>query len=88
MKPVRVSGSQVSRQSAYESGKVVSPTHRPPLTQRNILDTHSCYRLRRPKGRSVVGSITSMTPSGLEPVIFKFVAQCLNQLRHRVPPLI
>jgi len=28
----RSRGSQISRQSAYEGGKVVSPTHRPPLT--------------------------------------------------------
>ena len=27
-------GSQISRQSAHESGKVVSPTHRPPLRPR------------------------------------------------------
>jgi hypothetical protein len=27
-------GSQISRQSAYESGKVVSPTHRPPSLPR------------------------------------------------------
>jgi hypothetical protein len=27
-------GSQISRQSAHEGGKVVSPTHRPPLTSR------------------------------------------------------
>jgi hypothetical protein len=32
-------GSQISRQSAHEGGKVVSPSHRPPLTLRN----YSCY---------------------------------------------
>ena len=33
-------GSQISRQSAHEGGKVVSPTHRPPLPPGYIPDTH------------------------------------------------
>jgi hypothetical protein len=30
------SGSHISRQSAHEGGKVVSPKHRPPLTHQEI----------------------------------------------------
>jgi hypothetical protein len=33
-------GSQISRQSAHEGGKVVSPTHRPLLPPGSIPDTH------------------------------------------------
>jgi len=36
------SGSQISRQSALEGGKVVSPTHWPPLPPGNIPGTHFC----------------------------------------------
>ena len=34
--------SQISRESAHEGGKVVSPMHRPPLPPGNIPGTHFC----------------------------------------------
>jgi len=37
-----VGGSQISRQSAHEGGKVFSPTHRLPLPSGNISGTHFC----------------------------------------------
>jgi hypothetical protein len=33
---------RISRQSAHEGGKVVSPTHRPPLPSGKIPGTHFC----------------------------------------------
>jgi hypothetical protein len=35
-------GSQISKQSPHEGGKVVSPTHRLPLSSTNIPGTHIC----------------------------------------------
>ena len=149
-RPLRVPGvwgSQISRQSAHEGGKVVSPTYRPPLTPRknslysflleaestpgpqcgqknyankkNYMDTignrtrdlPTCSAVLQPTAPltpqeiflvliSVRGWVDPratvrpeglcqwkipMIPSGIEPATFRLVAQCLNQLRHRVP---
>jgi len=56
-------GSQISRQSAHEGGKVVSPTHRPSLLPGNIPGTHFCYKLSQPQGHSAAGRIISMKNS-------------------------
>jgi hypothetical protein len=45
-------GSQISRQSAHEGGKVISPTHRPPLPTGSIPPTNFCWRTSRPQGHS------------------------------------
>jgi hypothetical protein len=50
-------GSQISRQSAHKCGKVVSPSHCPPLSPENIPGTHSCWSLSRPLGHSAAGRI-------------------------------
>ena len=46
----------------------------------------------RPQGHSAAEGIMSMknsvTLSGIEPATFRLLAQCLNQLRHRVPRLV
>jgi len=52
-------GSQISRHSAHEGGKVVSPTHRPHLPPENIPGTLFCWRLSQPQGHSAAGRIMS-----------------------------
>ena len=53
-------GSQISRQSAHESGKVASPMHRPPLPPENISVLISVRGWVNPQGHSAAGRIVSM----------------------------
>jgi len=46
---------------AQDGGKVVSPTHRPPLPPENAPGTHLCLRLSRPQGHSAIGRIDNMS---------------------------
>ena len=72
---------QVARLSALLTGRLYPPG--------NIPGTHFCYRLSQPQGHSATEGLCQrkipMTPSGIELATFRLVAQCLIQLRHRVP---
>jgi hypothetical protein len=74
---------KVVRLSAIRTGRLY-PTGNTP-------GTHFCYRLSRPQGHSATERIMSMkipiTPSGIEPLTFRLVARCLNQLCQLVPPM-
>jgi len=83
-------GSQILRHSAHAGGKFVSSTdgpHLPPRTIFLVLISVSGWvdprAIVRPEGCQWK---IPMTPSGIEPANFRFVAQCFNQLCHRVPP--
>ena len=55
--------------TAQDSGKVVSPMHRPPLPPGNAPGTHFCQRLSRTQGRSAIGRIMSMKNSSYTSVV-------------------
>jgi hypothetical protein len=73
-------GSQISRQSAHEGGKVVSLTHRPPLPQEIFLVLISVTGWFTPEPLVWLEGLCQwkipLTPSGIEPATFRLVAQC------------
>jgi hypothetical protein len=83
-------GSQILRQSAHEGGKVVSPTHRPPLLHQVIFLVLIPIRgwvdprdIVRPEG--LCQWKIPVTPSGIDPTAFRCVAQCLNHCANACP---
>ena len=54
---------RISIQPAHAGGKIVSPTHRPPLPPGKIPGTNSYQRLSRPQEPSAAGRIKSMQNS-------------------------
>ena len=66
-----------------DGGKFVSLTHLPFLPPGDTPGTHFCQRLSRHQGHSAIG----MTPSGIEPATFRFVARYLNHCATAVPHL-
>jgi hypothetical protein len=75
-------GFQISKQSAHEGGKFVSPKHRPPLPQEIFLVLISVRgwvyprAIVRPEG--FFQWKISMAASGIDTATFRFVTQCLN----------
>jgi hypothetical protein len=80
-------GSQILRQSAHEGGKVVSPTHRPPLPHEIFLvfiSVGGWVDLRaivRPEG-------LCQWKIPMTPATFWFVAQCLNHCAIACPHIL
>jgi len=78
----KVKVTRISKQSAYESGKVVSPTHRPTLPQEIFLIFMSVRGWVNPRAIVRQEGLSKwkipVTPSGNETATFWLVAQCLR----------
>ena len=79
--------------SARESGKFVSLTHRSHLLPRKYSWYSFLSVVESTPGpesgrKDYVKEKIPMTPSGIEPATFRLVTQFLNQLHHRVPPIL
>jgi hypothetical protein len=75
-------GSQIYRYSFLSHGRLYLQTIFPLLISvRGWVDPRVIVRSKRLCQRK----IPLMTPSGIETMVFRLLAQCLNQLRRRVP---
>jgi hypothetical protein len=79
---------RISRQWAYENGKVVSPMYQPPLPPVSSLVLISVRGWLNPRATVLPEGLSQwkipITPSVMEPMFFRLVAQCLNRLQHHV----
>jgi len=68
----------VVRLSVLRTGRLYPPGNAP--------GTHFRYRLSRPQGHSGIGRMKNpLTPAGIEPATYRFVAQQLNHCPTAVP---
>jgi hypothetical protein len=83
----KVEAPGISRQSAHEGGKAVSPTQRPPLTAEDNCGAHFSCRPSGPQGHSAARRIEAMkNPNNSIWIRTRELASCsLHQLRYRVP---